>query len=96
MVCTLSELHPGDQAIIRGYHPGEPAYRQKLLSMGLTRGTILRVRKLAPLGDPVEIESRGFRLSLRKAEAAILILEKAAATNHPEKPEAYHSHLSEE
>jgi ferrous iron transport protein A len=84
----LSELTPGDRAVILGYERSEPAYRQKLLSMGLTRGTEILVRKIAPLGDPMEIESRGFRLSLRKAEAQILILQKSenSETSEPSEP----------
>lgn len=52
--------------------PGAGDYKRKLLGMGLTPGTILRVKRHAPLGDPTEIEVRGFALSLRKGEAAVL------------------------
>ena len=47
-------------------------YRAKLLALGLTRGTRIRLVNVAPLGDPVELEVRGFSLSLRKDEAAVL------------------------
>jgi len=76
---TLSEAKPGQSFVITGYqdlseHPSS-SYRQKLLSLGLTRGTRIRIQKIAPLGDPVEILARGYHLSLRKHEAKILLLE---------------------
>jgi ferrous iron transport protein A len=70
----LSELSPGDAAVIEGYERGHPAYRSRLLAMGLTRGTRVKVIRVAPLGDPVELEVRGFRLTLRKDEADVLQL----------------------
>ncbi len=80
MMDTMMSLKPGDRARISGYKPGEEGYRAKLLSMGLTRNTEFVFLKSAPLGDPVEIELRGFKLSLRKAEAEVLEIEKAAGT----------------
>jgi len=59
-----------------GYAPTAREYKRKLLAMGLTPGTELTVKRHAPLGDPTEIEVRGFRLSVRKAEANALILAK--------------------
>ena len=70
----ISDLHPGDHARVSGYDPATPAYRSKLLAMGLTRGVDLRLCRVAPLGDPVEIEVRGLRLTLRKDEAGVLRL----------------------
>ncbi len=49
---------------------GTGALRQRILDMGLTKGTEVSIRKVAPLGDPLEITVRGYELSLRKAEAA--------------------------
>lgn len=49
---------------------GTGSLRQRILDMGLTKGTEVRIRKVAPLGDPLEITVRGYELSLRKAEAA--------------------------
>lgn len=77
---TATSLHLGGLAVgqsgrILGYEPGSRAYRGKLLSMGLTPGTPFTVTRQAPLGDPVEIEVRGFKLSLRKGEAAALQVE---------------------
>ncbi len=56
--------------------PSKKAYKKKLLAMGLTPGTEFTVTRVAPLGDPVEIVVRGFKLSLRKDEAAALIIEQ--------------------
>ncbi|MDX9801107.1 MAG: ferrous iron transport protein A [Spirochaetia bacterium] len=76
MTVKIKNLVPGESAIIAGYETGNNYYRQKLLSMGLIKGTIVTLIKTAPLGDPVQMELRGFKLSLRKKEADILILEK--------------------
>lgn len=72
----LNDLLIGDKAKIIGYAAGDSPYRRKLLVMGLTPGAELSVVSIAPLGDPVEIISRGLFLCLRKSEAAILKLEK--------------------
>ncbi|ABA77966.1 ferrous iron transport protein A [Rhodobacter sphaeroides] len=79
MVLSLKDMAAGATARVTGYAPGGAAYRQKLLSMGLTPGTALRVLRVAPLGDPVVIEVRGYQLSLRKAEASALSIEETAA-----------------
>jgi len=65
----LSELSVGDAAEVIGFDSGSDGYRARLLTMGLTPGTCFTLKRLAPLGDPVEIEVRGFSLSLRKTEA---------------------------
>jgi len=75
---TLGTLEVGQSGRILGYEPGGRAYRGKLLSMGLTPGTHFTVTRQAPLGDPVEIEVRGDKLSLRKGEAAALQVERVA------------------
>lgn len=72
----LRELLPGEKVRISGYQKSDNHYRKKLLSMGLTRGTEVKLIKVAPFGDPVEIETRGYSLSLRKGEAEILNVEK--------------------
>ena len=54
---------------------GEGALRQRILDMGLTKGAEVRVRKVAPLGDPLEITVRGYELSLRKREASCIVVE---------------------
>ena len=78
MELTLSQLGRDETAFVAGYKPGNQAYRSKLLSLGLTKGVAVRMKKTAPLGDPVEIEVRGYSLSLRKAEADILVLRRGA------------------
>ena len=70
----LSDLQLGERARVSGYDTSSAGYRSKLLAMGLTRGVEVRLCRRAPLGDPVEIEVRGFRLTLRKDEAAVLRL----------------------
>lgn len=72
----LKDLLPGESAIIKGYENASPAYRQRLISMGLTPHTQIRVVRRAPLGDPIEIEVRGSLLSLRQFEASCIQLEK--------------------
>lgn len=72
MNTTLKELKPGETARIAGFATGNIGYRHRLLTMGLTPGTSLKVTRVAPLGDPVEIEVRGYSLSLRRDEAEIL------------------------
>lgn len=69
-------LKRGDRARISGFGGLADAYRNRLLSLGLTPGTEIAVAHIAPLGDPVEIVVRGFRLSLRREEAAGVVLEK--------------------
>ncbi len=71
----LSNLKIGERAKIVGYAKKDKALRKKLLAMGLVKGTEITVVRTAPLGDPVEIEVRGFQLSLRKEEAQALNVE---------------------
>ncbi|MBP7810834.1 MAG: ferrous iron transport protein A [Neisseria sp.] len=75
-MATLQDLRPNERARISGFAETGRAYRKKLLSMGLTPGAELTVKRIAPMGDPVEISVRGFSLSLRKAEADALLVEK--------------------
>ena len=72
---TLADLAVGDGGRVKGYAKGNKAYRKKLLAMGLINGTDFTVNRVAPMGDPLEIEVRGFSLSLRKDEAATLLVE---------------------
>ena len=73
----LRDLATGQRAVITGYEAADAAYRGRLLAMGLTRGAGLRLIRVAPLGDPVKVEVRGYALSLRKAEADALNVEPA-------------------
>ena len=72
----LNALKVGERGKVVGFLPGEKHYRHKLLAMGLTPGTQFTISRMAPLGDPIEIEVRGFSLSLRKNEAKNLNVER--------------------
>ncbi|MCF6203751.1 MAG: FeoA domain-containing protein [Methylococcaceae bacterium] len=76
MEISMKMLSVGDQGKIIGFEKSGKAYRKRLLAMGLTPGTEFVVTRFAPLGDPVEIKIRGFSLTLRKNEAAILLIDK--------------------
>ena len=71
---TLKEMNPGESAKIVKVH-GEGAIKRRIMDMGLTKGIILTVRKVAPLGDPVEITVRGYELSIRKFDAEMVEVE---------------------
>lgn len=76
MDMVLRDLGVGDTGRVTGFLKGNTDYRQKLLAMGLTTGAEFTVARVAPLGDPVEISVRGFSLSLRKHEAAVVRVER--------------------
>ncbi len=69
----LSDLRPGESGTIMEIG-GEGSFRQRLISMGVTPGTWISVRKFAPLGDPMEIRLRNYNLSLRKKDAAAIVI----------------------
>ena len=66
---TLKDLKPGDQGLVVSLGEKGPM-RRRLMDMGITPGTNIKVIKVAPLGDPVEVNIRGYELSLRKDEAS--------------------------
>lgn len=68
---TLRDTAVGATVTVVKLH-GEGAIRRRIMDMGITRGTELTVRKVAPLGDPIEITVRGFELSLRKSDAGLI------------------------
>jgi ferrous iron transport protein A len=72
----LRDLQVGESAVVTGYEKTDAAYRGKLLAMGVTKGCVLKLVKIAPLGDPVKVEVRGYGLSLRRAEADALVVEE--------------------
>ncbi len=74
-VTTLDSLPFGQQALITHLTERAAPFRRKLLAMGITPGCYLRVIRVAPLGDPIEIEMRGFHLCLRRTEAASIAVE---------------------
>ena len=71
---TLDEMKPGSGGIIAAVG-GEGVLRRRLLDMGLTPKTRVMVRKVAPMGDPIEIRLRGYELTIRKEEAAKIQVE---------------------
>ncbi|MDQ7091124.1 MAG: FeoA family protein [Methylococcales bacterium] len=77
MVTNFKALAVGDSGKITGFEQSGKAYRKRLLAMGLTPGTPFSIIRFAPMGDPVEIKIRGFSLTLRKDEAAVLRIEKS-------------------
>ena len=74
MQTTLDVLKPGDEAVVVQLE-GEPEVIERLMEMGLVAGTPLKLLKYAPLGDPLEIVMRGYHFTLRRAEAAGVIVE---------------------
>ena len=68
---TLKEVKVGEVVSVVTLH-GEGATKRRIMDMGITKGTQLTVRKVAPLGDPIEVNVRGYELSLRKADAAMI------------------------
>lgn len=71
---TLKDLKVGESATVKAIH-GAGAVKRRIMDMGLTRGTALTVRKVAPLGDPMELTVRGYELSVRKADAEMIEVE---------------------
>ena len=65
---TLKEVRIGESAIIKRLH-GEGALKRRIMDIGLTKVTEVYVRKVAPLGDPMELTVRGYELSVRKSDA---------------------------
>ena len=68
---TLNDIKPGQTATIVRLH-GEGAVKRRIMDMGITKHVEIYVRKVAPLGDPVELTVRGYELSLRKADAEMI------------------------
>ncbi len=71
---TLKQAKIGETAKVVKLH-GEGAVKRRIMDMGLTKGVEVTVRKVAPLGDPVEVTVRGYELSLRKADAGMVEVE---------------------
>lgn len=76
MRTSLDQLQPGDAATILEMN-GDDETVERLMEMGLVEGTSLVLQKFAPLGDPLEIVTRGYHFSLRRHEAALIIVEKS-------------------
>lgn len=71
---TLRNIAVGEAAKVKRLH-GEGALKRRIMDMGITKGSQIYVRKVAPLGDPVEITIRGYELSLRKDDADCIEME---------------------
>ena len=65
---TLRDVKIGESATVVKLH-GEGAIKRRIMDMGITKGIVVKVRKVAPLGDPLELTVRGYELSLRKSDA---------------------------
>lgn len=70
---TLRDIAIGESATVRRL-VGEGAIKRHIMDMGITKGTDVFVRKVAPLGDPIEVTVRGYELSLRKSEAGNILV----------------------
>ena len=68
---TLKQAKVGETVTVVKLH-GEGATKRRIMDMGLTKGTEVHVRKVAPLGDPIELNVRGYELSVRKSEAEMI------------------------
>lgn len=71
----LVDLQKGQKAKVLGLHNDNPAVKRRLLDMGITTGVEVLVKKFAPLGDPVDIELRGYELCIRKKDLAFIDVE---------------------
>ena len=68
---TLKSVKPGESVSVTKIS-GEGPVRRRIMDMGITRGTEILVRKVAPLGDPIEVHVRGYELSLRRTDAEMI------------------------
>jgi len=68
---TLREVAVGGTCTVKRLH-GEGAVKRRIMDMGITKGVAIKVQKVAPLGDPMEITVRGYQLSIRKADAEMV------------------------
>ena len=71
---TLKEVKCGEKATVKKIQ-GEGPVRRRIMDMGITKGCEVFVRKVAPLGDPIEVHIRGYELSLRKSDAEMILVE---------------------
>ena len=71
---TLKDVSVGSTVTVKKLE-GDGAAKRRIMDMGITKGTSVYVRKVAPLGDPIEVTVRGYELTLRKAEAEKIIVE---------------------
>ena len=67
-ICSLSELKIGQTAVVKSINIANKDVKRHLLDMGLTKGTSVTMKKIAPMGDPIDILLRGYELAIRKAD----------------------------
>lgn len=77
MPATLANLAPGQRGIITGFAQDD-AFTQRLMQLGLIEGADIEVVRCAPTGDPIEVRVLGYALSLRRVEAALILVDPAA------------------
>ena len=70
---TLKEVKCGEKVIVKKIQ-GDGPVRRRIMDMGITKGCEIFVRKVAPLGDPIEVKIRGYELSLRKSDAEMILV----------------------
>ncbi|MFK4754569.1 MULTISPECIES: FeoA family protein [Oceanospirillaceae] len=75
MTMTLDQARIGEHVRVTGFAATEAQFRRKLLALGVVPGAEIEIRRVAPLGDPIQIQLRGTSVSLRKQEATILLVE---------------------
>ena len=68
---TLKDIKVGDRCVVSKLH-GEGPVKRRIMDMGITKGVEIQVRKVAPLGDPMELNVRGYELSVRKSDAEMI------------------------
>ena len=71
---TLRDAKVGDTVVVARLH-GEGPVKRRIMDMGITKGVEVHIRKVAPLGDPIEVNVRGYELSIRKADADMIEIE---------------------
>ena len=71
---TLKDVRAGDTCVVKKLH-GEGPVKRRIMDMGITKGVEIYVRKVAPLGDPMELNIRGYELSVRKGDAEMIEVE---------------------
>jgi len=80
---TLKQVKPGETVKVVKLN-GDSVVKRRIMDMGITKGVEIYVRKVAPLGDPVEITVRGYELTLRKADADMVAVEDVTAATKQE------------
>ncbi len=73
---TLNSLQPGECGVVENITTTDSKLKMRLLELGLLKGTAIELIRYAPLGDPIEIKIRGYRLSIRKEEAESVVISK--------------------